>query len=636
MFSVLPNSNPERTKVSHRGVPKTLSHTLVFPAVLAAEPSDLRWVGLIAQKAYALQPRVGRRNDDLPWDRHFELPYPNGVASAGSAPTSLSAAFGRHNPVGVDGLVDEIPRVGRRSSDQPWAGGRKPFGLSIKTSTIGVDSPLNQRGQMNIPILFALLFGMLTLARLTAAPEAPLTQIQLRLETFRLPKSAAETLLLSMPKDSELYTTLRSMVLTKTATLANFMLIHTKSGQRCKLEQIDEFPYVTDFDPGQIPQMLTLINPRDLGMPVEPATLPLRGPLPQPQSVAPSNGGIGIMTTITPTTFTVRNLGETLEIDPTADLKSQRISMALATESVQFVGFHRMNSENQPQFETQRLQSLLTVASGKPTFLGTLTKNVSTGTFHSNEQDELSLAFITATIEELTVAKQTRLEMDASRFQWEIISLPKAAAVELLDSVQEDRARLDKLRAMVKTKSARLEMLQSLRTENERSKLEEIDEFPYPTDFDPPEQAQILTIADQRLLDLLHEEGGLTALAPDAPLHPANAGFGLMTRAVPTTFTVRNLGGTLEMDSVVSEDKQCIDVTMKAERPRLLTVERYEDLPQPRFECPRMHTSVVLGFNEPLLVSTMSPPINTGAARGNTEDRVWLAFLTAIVPTEAP
>lgn len=88
----------------------------------------------------------------------------------------------------------------------------------------------------------------------------------------------------------------------------------------------------------------------------------------------------------------------------------------------------------------------------------------------------------------------------------------------------------------------------------QRAKIEIIREFPYPTDFDPPQIPQTF--------------GGSTVLGGGA-----NGGLGQssavssfpVTPTTPTTFAVRNTGVSMEVDPVIGEDGNTIDLTMAPE-----------------------------------------------------------------------
>ena len=88
----------------------------------------------------------------------------------------------------------------------------------------------------------------------------------------------------------------------------------------------------------------------------------------------------------------------------------------------------------------------------------------------------------------------------------------------------------------------------------QRAKIEIIREFPYPTDFDPPQIPQ--TFGGSTL-----QGGGL------------NGGLGQtsaissfpVTPTTPTTFAVRNTGVSMEVDPVIGEDGNTIDLTIAPE-----------------------------------------------------------------------
>jgi hypothetical protein len=468
-------------------------------------------------------------------------------------------------------------------------------------------------------------------------PSEPVPQVFLKQETFRLPKKAAQALLLAGLNDAELHAALREMVSAKTATLANLMLLRTHSGMRSKLEQIHEFGYCTDWDDGQLPQTLTLINPRALGMSADPLPIPLRGPILQPQPVPASNAGFGGITTVTPTTFSIRNLGDTIEVDTAVDEDKQRIALTVAIESVQFVGMVYQKGVRQPQFESQKLNTSVNLTPGAPCFLGTLSKSFQTGTVNANQDDQLSLAFITGTVDAPPAPAQSIGPSDAVRFQWELISLPREAAFGLLEEASDSVLLHDKLRAMMKTNAAKLEGLQSLSgvetTPSTPSRVTAADEYPFPSGIYGPHQPQTLTIAEQRMMDIFHQEGGRDAPAPDQALDPANGGFGLLTRAMPSQFTTRNVGDYMELQSALHTTGQSLNVAIFTERVHLLGLKKTEGIEQPVFESQKLLTRLNLEFNRPLLLGTMSPPLDTGADYENTSDRIWLSFLTAKVPT---
>ena len=92
-----------------------------------------------------------------------------------------------------------------------------------------------------------------------------------------------------------------------------------RSGQRCKVENIKEFIYPTEYDP---PEM----------------TAPPKG---DPANKVP--GGI-VVTPANPTAFDVRNVGVTWEVEPVVRADGS-IEISTTVEDVQFEGFINYGSE---------------------------------------------------------------------------------------------------------------------------------------------------------------------------------------------------------------------------------------------------------------------------------------------------
>ena len=82
------------------------------------------------QRRCGPKPRVGARNERLPWEGTFVAVQPQRGCGAGGG--------NRRNPVGVETVACITPRVAR--SSQPWAGGRNPVGIGC------VDGHLEKMG----------------------------------------------------------------------------------------------------------------------------------------------------------------------------------------------------------------------------------------------------------------------------------------------------------------------------------------------------------------------------------------------------------------------------------------------------------------------------------------------------------
>lgn len=180
--------------------------------------------------------------------------------------------------------------------------------------------------------------------------------------------------------DPQFQIVLRALSQKKGVDLMTAPSIVTKSGQRAKIEIIREFPYPTDFDPPQIPQ--------NFGSGI---------------AVGTSNANTGVtsssasgfpVTPTTPTTFTVRNTGVTMEVDPVIGEDGFSIDLTLAPEVVEFEGFINYGSPinagatnalgvpttieltsnriEQPVFATRKINTSVTIWDGQTVGIGGL------------------------------------------------------------------------------------------------------------------------------------------------------------------------------------------------------------------------------------------------------------------------
>ena len=152
--------------------------------------------------------------------------------------------------------------------------------------------------------------------------------------------------------------------------------VTTKSGQRAVVEVIREFKYPTEFSAPQIPQTIGATGGGGLG------------------------GGSSASFPVTPTTptaFEKRDVGVTLEVEPTIGPDGYSIDMQLAPQVVEFEGFINYgspiqttstnpltgasttnvltpNTINQPIFSTRKVTTNVTVFDGATVVLGGLVR----------------------------------------------------------------------------------------------------------------------------------------------------------------------------------------------------------------------------------------------------------------------
>lgn len=206
----------------------------------------------------------------------------------------------------------------------------------------------------------------------------------------------------------------------------------------------------------------------------------------------------------------------------------------------------------------------------------------------------------------------------------------------------------------------------------QRSKVEEIAEYPYPTEFDPPQIPQTIGLGAPPL-DAGSAPASSTPVPPVPPVPPtpgpAPAGEGakgapgtagaegtpasppvIAAGAIPAnqipapwpytpvtanSFEFKGTGWMAEMELVFTEDGRKADINMAPSFVRLNGTEKISptgEVVQPSFESQRISTQIFVNVGEPTFVGTYSKPVNTGVTAGNTEDRTWFLFLTVNSP----
>jgi hypothetical protein len=211
--------------------------------------------------------------------------------------------------------------------------------------------------------------------------------------------------------------------------------------------------------------------------------------------------------------------------------------------------------------------------------------------------------------------------------RFEMISLPPLAARQALIKYPKEAELYQWLDAEMEKKDSgvTLEKMHAVRVRGgQRSKVEAIHEYAYPTEMDPPQIPQTISIND-----------------PSAAKPPKPAGDGRvfapwpMTSITPSAFTFRNLGFTAEVELTIGEDGKTVDLNLAPEVVRVVgqvPVGINGDVSQPVHETQKVSSQILGTLGQPVLVSTLSPPTGTGVPGGNKSNRVWLLFVTITIP----
>ena len=156
----------------------------------------------------------------------------------------------------------------------------------------------------------------------------------------------------------------------------------------------------------------------------------------------------------------------------------------------------------------------------------------------------------------------------------------------------------------------------------QKSKTEGINTIPFPTEFTPPRSPQNIS---------------LPVAAPSTTTSDGKATFAPWPRTgiTPQSIENRNAGNTFEVELTFGEDGRTVDLNFAAETSRRVGIVKWgllEEIYQPVFETKKCAAQVSDLVGQPILVSTFSPPVNTGVPGGNKVDRTWLLFVTVKKP----
>ena len=198
--------------------------------------------------------------------------------------------------------------------------------------------------------------------------------IEVRYETFSLPLSEAAALSREVLSDSTLYTRILKMIGEGKVEQEQFTVIRVPSGYRATAESISETIYATAYDPPELPNTVgvQISPPRGEDVPSGVPDLGKLSDAPRPEDLD------SLRTPATPTEFGTRNLGHTLEVEPTLADDGKTINLMLAPESVLLVGQsvhgQGLSTTKMPEIETQRMNTSANVSIGVPHLLGTVNR----------------------------------------------------------------------------------------------------------------------------------------------------------------------------------------------------------------------------------------------------------------------
>ncbi len=196
-------------------------------------------------------------------------------------------------------------------------------------------------------------------AHVTRADEF---NIQFDLQIVAIPEAVAIPIVpdfLDPAKIEAANTQVQTLLADGKATLIDWMIMNTKSGQRAVIQNIDEIRYATGYNAGHV--QVTVNADADAGNIVKPKI--------DAQGFDP-----------VPSEFETRHTGTTLEVEPVLSPDHKLIDLNLVPQRVWLHRWNKVTIEReepktkvvveQPEFHTNKLQTSLTLKNGQRTLLG--------------------------------------------------------------------------------------------------------------------------------------------------------------------------------------------------------------------------------------------------------------------------
>ena len=172
----------------------------------------------------------------------------------------------------------------------------------------------------------------------------------------------------SSANDGELRKQVAQLVKDGKANIVETMLCTGRSGQKSTTESIDEFIYPTEYDPPDMPDKVEFKDKEESDK----------------SKVTPRDFATGP----SPSAFETRNLGSTLEIEPTIDESGKLIDLRFIPEIVYHVGnttwaewkdAHGECNIQMPKFYVIRINTQVTLADGQYTMAASLSPKCKDG-----------------------------------------------------------------------------------------------------------------------------------------------------------------------------------------------------------------------------------------------------------------
>lgn len=191
-------------------------------------------------------------------------------------------------------------------------------------------------------------------------------------ETFSVPLAFAARLQRERKTDAELYTLLGTSAVKDGVRQESIDIARCKSGTRLQVQGVTEYIYPTEFEPPSMPATVGIAVTPSPGK-ESPASATAAGT----RKDTPSSGLLG---PATPTSFDTRHVGRSFEAEATMgeDPRDPFVDIRIYLDHVAHAGNRAwgqgISQAEMPVFESQRVNTAVTVRASQPTLVGTINR----------------------------------------------------------------------------------------------------------------------------------------------------------------------------------------------------------------------------------------------------------------------
>lgn len=219
-------------------------------------------------------------------------------------------------------------------------------------------------------------------------------------------------------------------------------------------------------------------------------------------------------------------------------------------------------------------------------------------------------------------------------FCCEEFSLPLAMAAKLHREGLTDAEIYQRLIAEVDKGTAIQESFTVIRSRSgEKATSEAISEVIYPTEYEPAQVPETLSVATSQPT-VKKAPQAVTDASKLAHTPPISLSGGLISPATPTAWETRDTGTIIEIMPTLSEDAKFIDINFFWVRTELVDIRSWgqgvSTCQQPEFEAHKLSSGATLTVDRPHLIGTVN---RTPFSKVHPESatRVWFAFATCSI-----